>query len=291
MKPSEHTTPDPLEPMMRLIGSWVMNLHLLHQRLAPWFARPEVHHHALLYLQALLSDIPRKNGWQIAEQAREAHPYGIQRLLSRAVWDQDALRDFLRELVCHTLHPPSAAPSPVFPVLAVDESGFPKRGCHSAGVAPQYCGVSGQVENCQVGVFLSYVTQAGHAIIDRELYLPEEWCTDLLRRRAAHIPDTLPFQTKPELAIEMISRARQVGLPFQWVVGDTVYGHSSHLRHWLQEQDYAFALAVPSTEVVCVQTRKGLLLNDVASIAQQALRSRDWQRLPASSGTEARTAL
>lgn len=286
MKPSEHTTPDPLEPMMRLIGSWVMNLHLLHQRLAPWFARPEVHHHALLYLQALLSDIPRKNGWQIAEQAREAHPYGIQRLLSRAVWDQDALRDFLRELVCHTLHPPSAAPSPVFPVLAVDESGFPKRGCHSAGVAPQYCGVSGQVENCQVGVFLSYVTQAGHAIIDRELYLPEEWCTDLLRRRAAHIPDTLPFQTKPELAIEMISRARQVGLPFQWVVGDTVYGHSSHLRHWLQEQDYAFALAVPSTEVVCVQTRKGLLLNDVASIAQQALRSRDWQRLPASSGTQ-----
>lgn len=286
MKPSEHTTSDPLEPMMRLIGSWVLSLHLLHQRLAPLFARPEVHHHALLYLQALLSDIPRKNGWQIAEQAREAHPYGIQRLISRAVWDQDALRDLLRDLVCQTLHPPSSVPSTVFPVLAVDESGCPKRGRHSAGVAHQYCGASGTVANCQVGVFLSSVTALGHAIIDRELYLPEAWCADLPRRRAAHIPDALPFQTKPELAIQMLSRARQAGLPFQWVVADTVYGHSSHLRTWLQEQGYAYALAVPSTDVVCVQTRTGPLLRDVASIATLALRPRDWHRFPASSGTQ-----
>ena len=89
MKPLEHTTSEPLGPTLRLISSWVTHLHLLHQRLAPLFARPEVHHHALLYLQALLSDIPRKNGWQIAEQARQAHPYSIQRLLSRAVWDAD----------------------------------------------------------------------------------------------------------------------------------------------------------------------------------------------------------
>ncbi len=189
MKPLEHTTSEPLGPTLRLISCWVTHLHLLHQRLAPLFARPEVHHHALLYLQALLSDIPRKNGWQIAEQARQAHPYSIQRLLSRAVWDEDGMRDLLRDLVCQTLHPSSAASSPVFPVLAVDESGFPKRGRHSAGVAPQYCGVSGTVENCQVGVFLSYITEQGHGLIDRELYLPEDWCADLPRRQAAHIPD------------------------------------------------------------------------------------------------------
>lgn len=286
MKHSEHTTSEPLGPTLRLISSWVTSLYLLHQRLAPLFARPEVHHHALLYLQALLSDIPRKNGWQIAEQARQAHPYGIQRLLSRAVWDHEAVRDILRDVVCQALHPSPPAASSVFPVLAVDESGFPKRGRHSAAVAPQYCGVSGTVENCQVGVFLSYVTEHGHALIDRALYMPQEWCADPPRRQAAHLPDTLTFATKPELAKQMVHRARQAGLPIQWVVADTVYGHSSDLRSWLQEQGHPYAMAVPSTEVVCVQTRTGLLLADVASIAQQALRSRDWQRLSASSGTK-----
>ncbi len=286
MKPLEHTTSEPLGSTVHLISSWVMSLHLLHERLAPLFARPEVHQHAHLYLQALLSDIPRKNGWQIAEQARLAHPYGIQRLLSHAVWDQDALRDLLRCLVCQTLHPPSAVSSPVFPVLAMDESGFPKRGRHSAGVAPQYCGVSGTVENCQVGVFLSYVTSQGHGLIDRELYLPEDWCSDLPRRQAAHIPDALAFQTKPELAIRMLQRAHDTHLPAHWVVGDTVYGHSSQLRDWLTEHSSPYALAIPSTEVVCVQTRTGLLLSDVASIAARALRPGDWHRFSVSSGTK-----
>lgn len=286
MKPSEHTTSEPLGPTLHLISSWVTSLYLLHERLKPLFARPEVHQHALLYLQALLSDIPRKNGWQIAEQARLAHPYGIQRLLSRAVWDHEAARDTLCGLVCQALHSPSSACSPVFPVLAVDESGFPKRGRHSAGVAPQYCGVSGTVENCQVGVFLSYVTEQGHALIDRELYVPQDWCADLSRRQAAHIPDALSFATKPELAIRMLQRAHDAHLPAGWVVGDTVYGHSPQLRGWLAEHGSPYALAVPSTEVVCVQTRTGLLLGDVASIAARALRPGDWHRLSASSGTK-----
>ncbi len=114
MKSLEHTTSEPLGPTLGLISYWVTHLHLLHQRLAPLFARPEVHHHTLLYLQALISDIPRKNGWQIAEQAKQAHPYGIQRLLSRAVWDEEGVRDDLRGLVCQTLHPPSACMPPQF---------------------------------------------------------------------------------------------------------------------------------------------------------------------------------
>ncbi len=281
MKYSQHTTSTQARPSLREISGWYEHLRELHARLRPHFARPEVHQRAWRYLQAVLSDVPRKNGWQIAEQAREAHPYGVQRLLATAVWDQDAVRDELRTLVHQTLLPSEAeqedeAP---FPVLVLDESGFPKRGRHSAGVGPQYCGVSGRVENCQVGVFLSYVTAAGHALIDRELYLPEDWCADPARRQAAHIPEAVRFATKPELGQRMIQRAQVARLPIRWVVADTVYGHCPDLRLFLEEQEYAYALAVPCTEVVCVQTRAGLLLADVASIAQQAFRARDWHRL------------
>src|SRR5207244_497740 len=223
----------------------------------------------------VLSDVPRKNGWQIAEQAREARPYGMQRLLSQAIWDQDAVRDELRALVSQSLRAPVAPQEETdtapFPVLVLDESGFPKRGTHSAGVGPQYCGLTGRVENCQVGVFLSYVTARGHALIDRELYLPEEWCGDLPRRQAAHIPDTVCFATKPELAQRMVQRAHEAHLPIHWVVADTVYGHCPQLRAFLEEQGDAYALAVPSTEVVCVQTPAGPLLADVGSLPARAL--------------------
>lgn len=101
---------------------------------------------------------------------------------------------------------------------------FPKRGTHSAGVGWQYCGTTGQIENCQVGVFLSYVTNRGHALIDRELYLPLDWCEDAARRQAAHIPEAVRFQTKPELARQMIERTRKAAIAFAWVVADTVYG-------------------------------------------------------------------
>ena len=288
MKSPQHTTSAQARPSLREISGWYEHLRQLHARLRPHFARPEVHQHAWRYLQAVLSDVPRKNGWQIAEQARQAHPYGVQRLLATAVWDQDAVRDELRTLVWQTLLPSQAGAEDEapFPVLVLDESGFPKRGRHSAGVGPQYCGRTGRVENCQVGVFLSYVTARGHGLIDRELYLPEDWCADPLRRQAAHIPESITFQTKPELGQRMIQRAQAAGLPFRWVVADTVYGHSPDLRSFLEEQDYAYALAVPSIEVVCVQTRAGLLLSDVASIAQQALRAREWHRLSQSQGTK-----
>jgi len=288
MKHPEHTTPVQVGPTLREISRWHEDLRELHGRLRPHFARPEVHQQALRYLQAVLSDVPRKNGWQLAEQARQAHPYGMQRLLSQAVWDQEAVRDEVRRLVSETLRSPrpQEADEAPFPVLVLDESGFPKRGRHSAGVGPQYCGRTGRVENCQVGVFLSYVTAQGHALIDRELYLPEDWCADPARRQAAHIPEAVRFATKPELGQRMIERTKSAGLPIRWVVADTVYGHSPDLRAFLEEHGLAYALAVPSIEVVCVQTRTGLLLADVASITQQVLRARDWQRLSQSLGTK-----
>jgi SRSO17 transposase len=142
------------------------------------------------------------------------------------------------------------------------------------------------VENCQVGVFLSYVTAQGHALIDRALYLPEDWCADPPRRQATHIPEAVRFATKPDLGQQMIGRAQVAGLPIRWVVADTVYGHSPDLRAFLEQHGFSYALAVPSIEVVCVQTRAGLLLADVASIAQQALRAREWQPLSQSLGTK-----
>lgn len=288
MKHSQSTTATQVEPTLGQISACYQRLQQLHARLRPHFARPEVHQHALGYLHAVLSDVPRKNGWQIAEQAREAHPYGMQRLLSRAVWDQDAVRDEVRRLVVETLLPGDAEQEEApFPVLVLDESGFPKRGRHSAGVGPQYCGLTGRVQNCQVGVFLSYVTAAGHALIDRELYLPEDWCADPARREAAHIPEAVRFHTKPELGCQMITRTQAAGLPIRWVVADTVYGHSAELRQWLEEQNLPYALAVPCTEAVCVLRQDGrLLLDEVAILAQQPLRARDWPRLSASLGSK-----
>jgi SRSO17 transposase len=291
MKPLHHTTTLQASPSLAPIGQWAMRLRHLHQRLAPYFARPEPLHHALLYLKAILSDTPRKNGWQIAEHARLERPYGMQRLLSRAVWDHDGVRDVVRSLLCHGLQPPAVSPAPaqpdaLFPILVIDESGFPKRGCHSAGVQPQYCGLTGRVENCQVGVFLSCVTALGHGLIDRELYLPEGWCQDAARRHAAHIPDTIGLQTKPELAMQMLTRTLAAGVSPRWVVADTVYGHSTDLRLFLEERDLPYALAVPSHEVVCVSTSGGPRLGAVATLTHDLLAQQDWQRLSASLGTK-----
>jgi SRSO17 transposase len=291
MNHHQHTTLVQASPTLATIGQWVVTLQHLHARLRPFFARCEPFEHARLYLQAILSEIPRKNGWQIAEQARQLRPYGMQRLLSQAVWDEAGVRDEVRTLVKETLQPPVFLPQPtesqaLFPILVIDESGLPKRGKHSAGVAKQYCGLTGRVENCQVGVFLSYVTALGHGLIDRELYLPEDWCLDAARRQAAHIPESVTFQTKPELAKRMLERALAAGLPTGWVVGDTVYGHSTDLRLFLEQRGLAYAMAVPCTEVVCVWTPTGSRLADVASLAHELLGQEDWQRLSASLGTK-----
>src|SRR6266481_4979643 len=135
MKSSQYTTSEQAEHLLSEISRWPGRLRELHERLRPRFARPEAFQHALLYLQAILSEIPRKNGWQIAEHAREERPYGMQRLLWRAVWDQEGWRDELRALLRQALSPPPLVPAsaehePLYPVLVLDESGFPKRGRH-----------------------------------------------------------------------------------------------------------------------------------------------------------------
>jgi len=164
MKPRHHTTDHEAETTTAEIVQWVQALWDLHARIAPRFARPEPRRRALAYLQGLMSEIERKNGWQLAEHAREGTPYGMQRLLSQAIWDDDLVRADLCDYVYEHLGAQWA-------ILVIDETSFPKRGNKSAGVAVQYCGTTGQIENCQVAVFLDYVTALGHTLIDSALSL------------------------------------------------------------------------------------------------------------------------
>jgi SRSO17 transposase len=251
VKHHQHTTPIEANTTPTQVVQWAQALTHLHARIAPRFARPEPRYRALKYLQGILSSIERKNGWQLAEHAREARPDGMQRLLSQAVWDTDGVRDDLRSYALSQLGHESA-------ILAVDETSFPKQGKHSAGVGVQYCGTTGRVENCQVGVFLSYVTAKGYTLIDRELYLPLDWCEDPNRCRAVGIPDDrLRFQTKPELAQKMIERIFQAQIPISWVVADTVYGGNLDLRRWLEAHGYPYVMAVACNEPVGFQTPTG----------------------------------
>jgi SRSO17 transposase len=165
----------------------------------------------------------------------------MQHLLARAVWDADAVRDDVRALLVEHLGDPGA-------VLVVDETGDLKKGSHTVGVQRQYTGTAGKVDNAQVAVYLAYAADAGHGVIDRELYLPQGWLADPVRCRAAGIPDQVGFATKPELARRMLERALDAGVPAGWVTADEVYGNSPTLRGWLEGRQLPYVLAVKATE-------------------------------------------
>jgi SRSO17 transposase len=164
-------------------------------------------------------------------------------------------------------------------------TGFLKKGEHSAGVARQYSGTAGRVENVQIGVFLAYASSKGHALIDRELYLPKEWSEDADRRAAAAIPDEIDFATKPALASEMIGRALDTGLPCAWVLGDEIYGSDRHLRMDLERRKQPFVLAIRSNEKLwsVLEDRHG---QHSATELTQALPKTAWQRLSAGAGSK-----
>jgi SRSO17 transposase len=280
MKPPQHTIPIEARTTLRDVVHWAQALSQLHARIAPRFARPEPRRRALCYLQGLLSCVERKNGWQLAEQAREATPYGMQRLLSTAVWDAELVRDDLRSYVLEQLGDQQA-------IVGIDETSFPKRGDKSAGVQVQYCGTTGHVENCQVGVFLAYVTAKGHTLIDRELYLPFDWTKDPTRCQEAGIPASLRFQTKPELAVQMLERLFQAQIPIAWVVADTVYGGHLDLRSWLEAHGYSYVLAVACDEPVGILTPDGRRRQvEVREVEVLLLQEQDWQRLAMREGTK-----
>ena len=172
---------------------WQQLFDELLGRVAGRFSRVELRRRARAFVWGLLADLPRVNCWTIAEHAGQATPDGLQHLLSGAVWDHDAVRDDVRDYLVEHLGDPQA-------VLVVDETGDLKKGTGTVGVQRQYTGTAGRVENAQVAVWLVYATGAGHAMIDRELYVPRSWTEDADRCRAAGIPDQVGFATKPALA-------------------------------------------------------------------------------------------
>jgi SRSO17 transposase len=185
---------------------WQTGLEELLGRVAGRFGRVEPRRRARAFILGLLADLPRKNCWTIAEHAGDANPDGMQHLLGRAVWDHDGVRDDVRAYLVEALGDPAA-------VLVIDETGDLKKGRQSVGVQRQYTGTAGRIENAQVAVYLVYASDAAHALIDRELYVPRGWITDPDRCRAAGIPEEVGFATKPALAKAMIGRALDAGMP------------------------------------------------------------------------------
>ena len=279
MKPSQDITQSDALTSTKDLVQWVQELTALHALIAPRFARPEPRRRALAYLQGVMSEIRRKNSWQLAEHAREATPYGMQRLLAAAVWDDDLVREDLRDYVYKHLGTADG-------ILVIDETSFPKRGKKSAGVGVQYCGTTGQIENCQVAVFLDYVTALGHTLIDGELYLPQDWMDDRERCHEAGIPVSRGFQTKCELARVMVERVYKAQIPIAWVVADTVYGNNLDLRTWLEDYGYFHVLAVACNEPVGIQTPNGRKYVEVCEVEALLLHAQDWQRLSMGNGTK-----
>jgi SRSO17 transposase len=256
---------------------WSLGLEAVAARIDRHFARTEARGRLRAYLRGLLSPIERKNGWQLAEALGDRTPHGVQHLLGRAEWSADAVRDDLLSYVKEHLADPQG-------ILVIDETGFLKKGTKSVGVARQYSGAAGRVENCQIGVFAAYVSPGranSRTLIDRALYLPKEWAEDAARCRAAHVPDSVGFATKPPLARQLIERVHEAGLPCAWVVADSVYGNDGGLRLWLEARQQPYVLAVSSQYRIF----DGRQIQWAADLVE-ALLARAWKKLSAGRGTK-----
>jgi SRSO17 transposase len=256
-------------------AAWSEAFNEMFAQVAGVFGNASVRRHGRWYVLGLLSHAERKNSWWLAEFAGDVSPDGMQRLLNFSPWDEDAARDALARYVVARMGDPAA-------VLAVDETGFLKKGKMSAGVARMYTGTAGRIENCQVGVFTAYVTpDGGRALIDRELYLPEKWAGDRDRCQRAGIGEGVAFATKPELARKMIERAHDAGIPFSWVTADEAYGGNPKLRAWLEEQAIPYVMAVSCDAVIPTAAGKKRADELAALVPDQG-----WQRLSCADGSK-----
>jgi SRSO17 transposase len=220
---------------------WAQGLEEVMGRIGARFGRIEPRRRARAYVRGLLAPVERKNGWQLAEAAGDRTPDGVQDFLARAHWDAELVRDDLRAYVVEHLGDKQA-------VLVLDETGFLKKGDKSCGVQRQYSGTAGRIENCQIGVFLAYASRHGQALIDRALYLPDNWAHDPPRRTVAGVPTTVAFTTKPKLGGAMLERAFTAGVPGAWVVGDSVYGGDHTLRRCIEQHGRGYVMTVTSAQ-------------------------------------------
>jgi SRSO17 transposase len=258
------------------LARWRAGFEDMFALVAGRFAQADSRRRGRLYLLGLLSGSERKNSWSIAEQAGDSGPEGMQRLLNFYRWDADAVRDDLRDYVLGALGDPSG-------VAVADETGFLKKGTKSAGVQRQYSGTAGRIENCQLGVFLTYVSAKGRALVDRELYLPVSWTDDRERCAQAGIGEDIEFATKPELAARMLERLldSDAGADIGWFTADEAYGDNPGLRSWLENRGLNYVMAC-SVDQRFITPTGPVRADELAAMAP----SRGWQRLSAGEGAK-----
>jgi SRSO17 transposase len=224
-----------------LVDGFLGRLETFAQPFAASLAEPEQKRHSLEYLTGLLSKLGRKTGEGIAyllDQERQ----GIQKFIAQVPWKDAPL---LKTLATQVGRESGAADG----VLVFDPSAFAKKGTRSAGVARQWCGRHGKVENCQVGIYMAYVSSKGHTLVNRRLYLPEEWAKDRARRKAAGVPKETKFRNRHELALEMLDEHGSL-LPHSWIAGDDEMGRPASFRQELATRGERYLLAVPSNTLM-----------------------------------------
>jgi len=195
------------------------------------------------YVKGLMGSMERKNGWQMSEYLGESTPYALQQFIYRGRFSVDEVRDGSRRYIAEQIGDEDG-------VLVADETGFLKKGNKSCGVARQYSGTAGRIENCQIGVFLTYASEKGLCPIDRRLYLPKEWIHDSKRMKEAGVPEEVDFRTKPQLALRMIKEATEAGVPYRWFTGDCVYGDNRVIRRWLERNHKSYVVCVSRKEYI-----------------------------------------
>lgn len=221
------------------VGAWRWGLDGLFERVGSAFRRVEARQSAKRLVTGLMSHLERRNCWTLAEAVGDKGPHRFQHLLSRAKWDDAQVRSQIRSYVSQGLDTDGLR------VLVVDETGDIKKGSKTVAVQRQYSGTAGRVENCQVAVYLALASDAGHAAVDVRLYLPRSWADDAKRRAGAGVPEAVGFATKPELAVDMITAARDGQVPADFVAGDEAYGVNPGLRDTLEKQGMSYVLALP----------------------------------------------
>ena len=257
---------------------WDEELAAFKSRIGSAFGRAELRRSAGAFIDGLLSGVARKTGWQLAEQAGLERPYQMQSLIGRSSWDADRLAKLVCAEVLADLGDEAG-------VLVVDETGFLKKGTHSVGVARQYSGTAGRVENCQVGVFLAYASPFGQALIDRRLYLPQAWAQDAARRQHAAVPESVTFATKIEIAASMIQAALDAGARAAFVLADALYGADSKLRRMLEARGQPYVLATRSNHTLRLLEGADLIQTDPFTLAAE-LPAAAWTLHPAGAGSK-----
>ena len=259
------------------LALWASSLREVKARIRPLFTQERVAASAGQLLDGLLGGERRKTGWLRAEAAGDPGPWRQQAILGRGHWDADALRDIVRDYAVETLADPEA-------VLVIDETGLLKQGHASCGVARQYTGSAGKITNCQIGVCARYVSQHGHAFIDRALYLPKAWAEAPVRRSRAHVPEAVEFATKPAIARSMIELWLSTKVPFSWVAADIVYGVGD-IEIVLRRAGKGYVLGVSSKHAFNSRGKAYAVSGTAGSIAED-LPPEAWQRLSAGAGTK-----